>query len=300
MTLLDAGLEPHRYVIDAADLSPGCLSRARVGEYDQRALRSVTPKQLAAHFARVGDRHRVLDKLRASVAFHQVNIVGDDDDWMGRYDWAFCRNLLIYLSPANRHLALECLRCCLAADGVLALGHAEGISAATLGLQRVGPAAAFAYTTTQTGAAAPGDGAITPRRRAASPPRPAPVLGEHGRSRAPANVLPDAPLRPAPQPSAAPQLPELDEIRAACAAGSLVDAANLCEARLTALGPDAEAFVLLGVIAASCQSLDLAREHLRHALCLQPGHEEAADLLAALTPSAGQHTPSGYTHRRLR
>ena len=103
MALLDAGLTPGQFVIDAIDVSYAALDRAHRGRYSANAFRN-TDNSFRDRWFRVDGSGAVIDDaVRAGVRFAWANLLDDnfgaDRD---RYDVIFCRNLLIYLTAEAR------------------------------------------------------------------------------------------------------------------------------------------------------------------------------------------------------
>ncbi|MEX3629635.1 MAG: tetratricopeptide repeat protein, partial [Burkholderia sp.] len=68
---------------------------------------------------------------------------------------------------------------------------------------------------------------------------------------------------------------------------------------MSAAGPSAEAYYLLGLIA-DAQGLPVAAEHYRKALYLAPTHREALTHLATLLDIAGDHDDARWLKERAR
>ena len=74
-------------------------------------------------------RWRILQDLRDSVRFTQVNLVQPAEMRAhGRFDVILCRNVLIYFDDASRRLAAENLYDTLKPGGFICLGHSESMS----------------------------------------------------------------------------------------------------------------------------------------------------------------------------
>ncbi|MBU1908713.1 MAG: protein-glutamate O-methyltransferase CheR [Verrucomicrobia bacterium] len=127
IALLEAGLRPGQFAVDAADLSPGALRRAREAVYEPASFREKKCPFGAAFLRKDGTRTIVEDSVREAVQFRQANALncaplpGAPD----HYDIIFCRNLLIYLTPEARRRVLDRLDRQLEPGGWMFLGHAE-------------------------------------------------------------------------------------------------------------------------------------------------------------------------------
>ncbi|MDC8760500.1 CheR family methyltransferase, partial [Janthinobacterium fluminis] len=127
MALRDAGVPDDAYSIDAVDLSPACIARARRGVYGRNAFRGGDTGFRERYFSHVGeDEYRIAEALRAQVHFSQGNLLRfDTASYAGYYDVVFCRNLLIYFDKPTTAAAIATLAALLAEDGMLLAGYAE-------------------------------------------------------------------------------------------------------------------------------------------------------------------------------
>ncbi|WP_395408424.1 CheR family methyltransferase [Pseudoduganella sp. UC29_106] len=121
------GLGPHSVEIRAIDANPVMLAKAARARYTSWSLRELRPELLGRWFTRDGELHVLSDAVRRAVIFEQRNLALDDAElWApGRYDIVFCRNLLMYFSPAQARAAVARIATGLAPGGYLFLGHAE-------------------------------------------------------------------------------------------------------------------------------------------------------------------------------
>lgn len=127
MALFDAGIAPSGFAIDAIDLSPACVARARAGTYGRNAFRSKDLAFRDKYFEAAGnDLYRISDAVRAQVRFSQGNLLAMDTALHARYyDVIFCRNLLIYFDKPTTADAIARLASMLDDDGILFAGYAE-------------------------------------------------------------------------------------------------------------------------------------------------------------------------------
>ncbi len=125
-TLACAGLAVE---IDAFDLDVERLATAERAVYGPHSLRSASEEQIRAYFRRHGaDAYELTPRYRTAVRFFPGNIL-EPSTWArgAPYDAIFCRNVLIYFSPAALHRAVEQFAAALRPGGLLLLGHAESI-----------------------------------------------------------------------------------------------------------------------------------------------------------------------------
>ncbi|RQR56530.1 MCP methyltransferase [Burkholderia sp. Bp9140] len=174
MALLDAGLDPASFTIDAIDLSIRAIEQARLGCYGRNAFRGTATEFRARYFTPVTDGWLLDERVRACVQFRQANLVEPGADTGTRYDFVFCRNVLIYFDRDAQDRVIGSLESWLVDDGMLFVGPAETGVAMRRGMCSARVPLAFAFHRVQGGAAADGYAArhaapmpaIAPYRRA--------------------------------------------------------------------------------------------------------------------------------------
>lgn len=113
--------------VRAVDINPAVLEKARRARYTDWSLRE-TPADARQRWFRPAGREVLLDdEIRQAVTFEERNLVADDlAPWpAGLYDVVFCRNVLMYLAPAQAQAVVARIARALAPGGYLFLGHAE-------------------------------------------------------------------------------------------------------------------------------------------------------------------------------
>lgn len=293
MALLDAGLQPAQFSIDAVDVSRAALERARRGRYSANAFRNADCSFRDRWFRTEGSTAVIDERVRSCVRFAWANLL-DEGSLIDRgpYDVVFCRNLLIYLTPDARGRMERTLDRLLRADGILVLGAAEPPILRGDWI----PAGAASLFALRRGvhlhaAAGPAETRPTPRPAATTKPgRPLPAPSTPVVSPAPA-----APARPREQ---APTLRDvLEQAGALANARRHLEALELCERHRAALPPSPELFFLMGMLHQSLGDLDRAEGCLHKTLYLDAAHEEALLALALLARQRGD-TRMADTYRQ--
>lgn len=154
MALLDAGLEPARFTIDALDLSARAIEQARHGCYGRNAFRGTATEFRDRYFTPSADGWLLDERVRARVQFRQANLVEPGTDTGIRYDFVFCRNVLIYFDRDAQNRVIGSLESALADDGMLFVGPAETGVAMRHGMRSARVPLAFAFHRGRDGAAA--------------------------------------------------------------------------------------------------------------------------------------------------
>ncbi|RQS16416.1 protein-glutamate O-methyltransferase CheR [Burkholderia sp. Bp9002] len=309
MALLDAGIGPARFSIDAIDISARAIERARDGVYGRNSFRGHPLEFRDRHFSETAGGWRLDARVREPVRFVRASLFDLPLDADARYDFIFCRNVLIYFNRDAQDQSIRLLDQQLADGGTIFVGPAETglMMRHTLAPARIPLAFAFHRAAPDAAGAAavatPGSAPRNPARPQAArpamrpqplpeatrrpavahaPAAPAPRAAAHGGWPPRATPTPDQPATPPDAPAST-----LDRARLLADTGRLDDAERIAHAFTLAHGPDADAFYLLGLIA-DARGLDAdAQDFYRKTLYLQPNHYEALTHLAALRDAAG-------------
>jgi chemotaxis protein methyltransferase WspC len=317
MALLDAGIGPERFTVDALDISARAVELARQAVYGRNSFRGQVLEFRERHF-RATERGWLLDeRVRQAVRFRQANLFELAPGANAGYDFIFCRNVLIYFHRDAQDSAIRLLDARLADHGTIFVGPAEtglmmrhAMTSARIPLafafqrarpeevaQRVAPfvparAADGGQWTNEPGAialsrpvrallpvAAP---AVARIAASAFAPRPGPARKPHA-----------APLQGQARPPVS-----LDDARRLADAGQFDEAERLAHDFVIVHGPHADAFCLLGLIADARGLRADANDFYRKALYLDPTHYEALTHRAALLEMDGDSAGAQQLLRR--
>jgi chemotaxis protein methyltransferase WspC len=303
MALLEAGLVPGQFTIDAVDVSRVALARAAAGRYSPNAFRNADLAFRDRWFTPQAGGNLLEDRVRTQVTFARGNLL-DEAFRADRepYDVVFCRNLLIYLDAEARGRVENALDSLLRPDGLLVLGAAEPpilkgdwmpAGAASVFALRRGVRAA-ARRPAPIPAAPARRGAASTRRTESAPREPA----ARQRQAHPAPPQRSQPPRPAVEAGPAELL---DDVLARAGqlanAGRYHDALVLCDEAQAAAGPSPRLFFLMGMLHQAAGDLDRAEGCLHKTLYLDAAHDEALLALALLATQRGD-TRMAETYRQ--
>jgi chemotaxis protein methyltransferase WspC len=281
MALLNTGLGPQHFRIDAVDISRKALNWARGAVYGSHSFRGDDLVFRERYFERSQQGYRICERVRGMVTFMHGNVLdarllADREP----YDVIFCRNMLIYLDEPARSRAMQVLEQLLTPEGLLFVGYAETGLFLASGYVPVRYPRVFAYRK----AGARHERQLPPKYRPApfhpppSPPSsrgvgyvPSPISASEGELSSPGDA----------------QASALDTARRLADQGELEAAATLCESSMRAHGPSAQAYVLLGLIRQAAGNPQQAEHCFGRALYLQPDHYEALIHLALLLEHRG-------------
>ncbi|RXJ72894.1 chemotaxis protein CheR [Veronia nyctiphanis] len=118
--------------ITATDISSDMLNRCRLGVYDNLALsRGLSEARKKQFFDDAGDgKMKIKDQTKRLINFRQQNLL-DNYKLLGKFDIIFCRNVLIYFSPAMKSDVLNRMADSLNPGGYLFLGASESLTGLT-------------------------------------------------------------------------------------------------------------------------------------------------------------------------
>ena len=269
MALLETGLAPQHFRIDAVDISHKALRWAQCAVYGSHSFRGDDLVFRGRYFEPSKEGYRICERVRHMVTFIHGNVL--DAHLLADqrpYDVIFCRNMLIYFDAPARSRALKVFDRLLTPTGLLFVGYAETGLCLASGYMPVRYPRAFAYR--KAGAA------TTPSSSPSPAPPPTSGRGEIQKS------TPERPSSPGDAQASA-----LETARRLADQGALEAAATLCETSIRVHGPSAQVYVLLGLIRQAAGNAAQAEHCFGRAVYLQPDHYEALIHLALLMEHRG-------------
>lgn len=295
MALDQAGLQPQEYQIDAFDVSPRLLTKAKRGVYSRNSFRNKEDDFRESYFDLVGGTFLIHEKMRNAVNFQQGNLLDSYFKIDGqRYDVIFCRNLLIYFDRETQNQAMRTMHRLLADDGIMLLGHAETPEFLRGNFSRSEYARSFAY------------------RKIVNPAKEIKTASATDSAAEKVLVLAPTP-RPNPRPEflqtvelkMADALPQTDaqvlrEAARLANRGELRAAGTLCENYLREFPTSAQAYYLLGLVREAEGKTHLVADLFKKAVYLDPNHYEAMIHLALHLARYGDANSATNLQQRAR
>jgi two-component system CheB/CheR fusion protein len=117
------------FQIFGTDISETALERARAGVYPETSTEDLSPERLRRFFAKVDSGYQINKIVRESCIFARHDLTTDPP--FGHLDLISCRNVLIYLDSTLQRRVLPVFHYALDPDGLLMLGSAETVAAAS-------------------------------------------------------------------------------------------------------------------------------------------------------------------------
>lgn len=111
------------------DISEIALDRARRGSYPPSIEESIQPERLARFFSKVDNGYQINKVVREACVFARHDVTKDAP--FSNLDLVSCRNLLIYLDQTAQRHVLPVFHYALKPTGLLMLGSAESVGAAS-------------------------------------------------------------------------------------------------------------------------------------------------------------------------
>jgi chemotaxis protein methyltransferase WspC len=299
MALLDGGVPPDRFRVDAVDISARSVALAQAAVYGKNSFRGEDLGYRERHFEAADPRSwRLKAAVTRQVEFQTGNLFEADFlPGAARFDVIFCRNVLIYFDRPMQDRAVGVLRRLLAPQGFLFVGPSETGLLLSHDFDPAKLPLAFAFRkggVAARAAGAPAPASWVPAVRATPRAAPRPVV----------RPLPfQAVKHPAganPKADAGEAAAGLDAVAALADQGHFVEAAKRGEEHLRAHGPTARAFYLLGLVRDAAGNHGAAIEYYRKALYLEPKHREALLQLAYLLEKQGDRPGAKVLNERAR
>lgn len=313
ITLLEAGLKPNQFRVDAVDISEQALIKARAGIYRKKSFRGGAMQNLEHYFqpSSAGDTegYEVRPIVRESVHFLRGNVLEPHFLLGKQYHAIFCRNLLIYLDEAARRQVIASLDRALLPLGLLFLGAAETAQLAQMPYRSIDHPFAFAYQKELATVTATDSGnqeepelkepqtPIVPLKRkdysfsqirlAHPPTHSTPVQTSSREGSTP-------PISPPPHLPTSP----LQTAQHLADRGQLIEAAQICESYVRAHPGQAIAYLLLGEIYQGLNQPKQAERCLQKAIYLDPHAYKALIHLALLKEQQGNQIEAARLRRR--
>lgn len=119
-----------QFEIIGTDICRDALQKAQKGTYRKYAIRNIPADMLNKYFDidPNGLDYHLKDEVKRLVRFQECNLVDEARIRMlGKFDFAFCRNVLIYFDEASKEKALNNIASSLNEDGWLMAGHSENL-----------------------------------------------------------------------------------------------------------------------------------------------------------------------------
>ena len=308
MTLLDLGLQPTQFHIDAVDISKTSLAKAKKGIYSRNSFRGQKLEFQTRYFNPIDKEHQICDQVKNTVNFSQGNLL-DSQFLLNRqpYNIIFCRNVLIYFDSLSRKITLKSLNRLLKSEGIIFVGASETGELANVGLEIIRLNGVFvgqkkvANTGINLSHSSVDDHQIKENKKDLTQKNTSleinPIILTNTRISNNQNPENQDKSQQLPKPTA--RLDEqLDTIRNLADEGNLTEAVSKCQGYLYENSTNAEAYVLLGQVY-QAQRLELEAEKcFQKAIYLDPKNSEALLHLTLIREEKGDIATANILRQR--
>ena len=323
IALLEAGLNPRNFSIDAADISKVALKKADRAVYGKNSFRDKNLDFRDRYFTELaGNLYQLNDLVRGKVNFIQGNIL--DNAFLVNqlpYDAIFCRNVLIYFDQAGRSQTIQLLNRLLRKTGILFLGHSESGQKLPTQFVSVRHSLAFAYRKTDVPDSpqvqvekkqtninssrlvreskhAENQKSIRSYKLPSVDSKPSTSYQKYPKEGENSRILSVRAIAPPPDAGKSASA-DLDAARRLADRGQLQEAAKLCETYLSQNRTNADAYVLLGQVYQATGDRQQAEQSFQKATYLKPDHYEGLIHLALLKEERGDIAGAAIVRRRI-
>lgn len=109
IALLEAGVMPNNFHITGIDINSDALEKAHKAVYGQRNVRNLTPEVIHKYFVHDGTHYILKDSIKQHTTFKLANLFDNSFGSLGKFDFIFSRNMLIYFDKETKLKAKKIL-----------------------------------------------------------------------------------------------------------------------------------------------------------------------------------------------
>jgi chemotaxis protein methyltransferase CheR len=107
IALLEAGIKTDVFSIMGIDINKEALKKAQNAIYGERNVKYVPTKALNIYFTHTNDKYILKENIKKQVSFRLINIFDKEFLELGKFDFVFSRNMLIYFNKETKFKAKE-------------------------------------------------------------------------------------------------------------------------------------------------------------------------------------------------
>ncbi len=102
IALLEAGVSSSSFHILGIDINADAISKAQNAVYGERNVRNLTPQIISKYFDINNQKYTLRQSVKSLVSFQVTNIFDSAFKNIGKFDFIFCRNMLIYFDKETK------------------------------------------------------------------------------------------------------------------------------------------------------------------------------------------------------
>lgn len=127
------------------DISTKALAQAKSATYSLDRVKGIPPNYLAKYFDKKETKHEINFSVKPALQnmafFARLNLMSDTFPFSGKFDFIFCRNVMIYFDKSTQSTLVNKLYNYLDDNGYLFVGHSESLVGMQTKFKTVAPAA---------------------------------------------------------------------------------------------------------------------------------------------------------------
>lgn len=109
IALLEAGLPKNSFHITGIDINQDAIDKAKKALYKERNIRNLPLDTLNKYFTKNVNEYMLKDTVKEHVDFRLMNIFDPSFCEIGKFDYIFSRNMLIYFDKETKSRAIKIL-----------------------------------------------------------------------------------------------------------------------------------------------------------------------------------------------
>ncbi|HEY9204186.1 MAG TPA: CheR family methyltransferase [Sulfurimonas sp.] len=109
IALLEAGVASHKFHITGIDINSDATSRAKKALYKERNVRNLPQNIIERYFTKSDSLYALKESVKSQVTFRVINLFDPSFKNIGKFDFIFSRNMLIYFDKETKLKAKEIL-----------------------------------------------------------------------------------------------------------------------------------------------------------------------------------------------
>lgn len=126
IALLEAKIASNRFSIVGIDINSDALKKAEQAIYRERNVRNLTPEIISKYFTKNDSLYTLNASIKSLVTFKLTNLFEPSFKYLGKFDFIFSRNMLIYFDKETKIKAKEILESMRKDDTqTIFFGHAD-------------------------------------------------------------------------------------------------------------------------------------------------------------------------------
>jgi len=109
IALLEAGIAPNKFHITGIDINSDATSKAKKALYKERNVRNLSSVIIERYFTKNDSLYALREPVKSQVTFKVINLFDPSFKNIGKFDFIFSRNMLIYFDKETKLKAKEIL-----------------------------------------------------------------------------------------------------------------------------------------------------------------------------------------------